>query len=777
MAYIPTKAKSSGASGKYKTYSRGEGGTVSGTGGGLPKSEASSGVRFETNEGRLGYAPEGTTIKSGSREVLVAPQGGGSVRQEAVGGRSIAAQQAAATQSKPLSSSYTPPAEGTERVSISGSLYGALKFQKNERLGGSGLYGFSGAPTYYVDVPRGGGLGLQRELAARPLYERIGQGVATERETSIRRQQPFTTKAQLVLSGIVEIPKSIVIGTSKIASSEVRTSRVPFAPIPDFTFRTAETRIRLLAYDRDVQTAAIAGAIVATSTMPGATGAIVSTSARLFALGLGGYEAYQGYKTADYRRLGQGAFLFASGGPFKFIERPFTEIVGRKTPIEYYTGGKVTAGSSAESARMFEAGRTPEGLNVVHASDVFLKGEARAGPKGAAGIEDPGLYTAPVGRANIGFTGLSESSYNRDISIIPRFFGARPSISTIKVRDVSSLPKNVLREPGFAGPARQGFIVESKGSGLVYFTKRSLLGFGELPRQRYNPRQDYIGGDLVRLRGRTYVEAGTSEAEAVINPGERLTRQISGIRDRFSYTIYDQKKIGGFDVPFTGELIRTPRYVLEAIPSRKIIGFETRRGRSTREFVAREELISSKYLASRGSTPLRSYYFGGDSSGGFSSQVSRSLAKPSGSISSISRGSSGFSSVSVPISQGISSISRGSGFSGGSVVSLPSGSFGSSNLSRKVSGFSPSVPSVPPSYPPPFKYGFGGGPGRLRDFGAVRATRYTPSFSALFFNIRGTYKPSKYSRSGVDFRPIIPGYKLTSFRTRGGYPRGVRLAL
>jgi len=41
MALKPTKPKSKGASGKYKTYARGEKGTASGTGGGTPQSKSS----------------------------------------------------------------------------------------------------------------------------------------------------------------------------------------------------------------------------------------------------------------------------------------------------------------------------------------------------------------------------------------------------------------------------------------------------------------------------------------------------------------------------------------------------------------------------------------------------------------------------------------------------------------------------------------------------------------------------------------------------------------
>lgn len=47
--------------------------------------------------------------------------------------------------------------------------------------------------------------------------------------------------------------------------------------------------------------------------------------------------------------------------------------------------------------------------------------------------------------------------------------------------------------------------------------------------------------------------------------------------------------------------------------------------------------------------------------------------------------------------------------------------------------------------------------------GGKRKTGYTPSFSALVFNIRGQYRqPAALRKSGIDFRPIVKGFK---FRT------------
>lgn len=50
---------------------------------------------------------------------------------------------------------------------------------------------------------------------------------------------------------------------------------------------------------------------------------------------------------------------------------------------------------------------------------------------------------------------------------------------------------------------------------------------------------------------------------------------------------------------------------------------------------------------------------------------------------------------------------------------------------------------------------------KSKGFGGLKKTRYSPSYTALLFNIRGNYKGGKLKKSGLDFRPITKGYKLT----------------
>lgn len=80
--------------------------------------------------------------------------------------------------------------------------------------------------------------------------------------------------------------------------------------------------------------------------------------------------------------------------------------------------------------------------------------------------------------------------------------------------------------------------------------------------------------------------------------------------------------------------------------------------------------------------------------------------------------------------------------------------------------YTPYTPPRPVLIPaiPSFKIGgFGGGLGRTIIKGGKRSTGYVPSFRALVFKIRGGYKKGgALSKSGIDFRPITPGFKFKS---------------
>lgn len=75
--------------------------------------------------------------------------------------------------------------------------------------------------------------------------------------------------------------------------------------------------------------------------------------------------------------------------------------------------------------------------------------------------------------------------------------------------------------------------------------------------------------------------------------------------------------------------------------------------------------------------------------------------------------------------------------------------------------FVPTEPNAPRFRIPGFNLNPGGeGLATTVIRGGQRRTGYTPSYTALVFKIRGTYQRTKLSQSGIDFRPIIKGFKF-----------------
>jgi len=86
--------------------------------------------------------------------------------------------------------------------------------------------------------------------------------------------------------------------------------------------------------------------------------------------------------------------------------------------------------------------------------------------------------------------------------------------------------------------------------------------------------------------------------------------------------------------------------------------------------------------------------------------------------------------------------------------------------------------STPIYFEPPFFALSPGGLGLSSNVlkGGERKTGYTPSFSALVFNIRGSYKPSGLAKSGIDFRPITPGFSfITGGRSKVNFRKLLRI--
>ena len=151
------------------------------------------------------------------------------------------------------------------------------------------------------------------------------------------------------------------------------------------------------------------------------------------------------------------------------------------------------------------------------------------------------------------------------------------------------------------------------------------------------------------------------------------------------------------------------------------------------------------------------------SSKSFNSSVGRSSSKNTRSSKVASYVSSPVQFSSSPVT---SSVSKS--FSAASKSSQSSLSSTSYSLSR---GSSSNNYSLTPSGFPKFqsknsslKYDFKLTPekNKRRDYSSKKIRRYTPSFDALFFKRFGKYKRGSLSKSGLDYRPITGGFKLTS---------------
>lgn len=178
---------------------------------------------------------------------------------------------------------------------------------------------------------------------------------------------------------------------------------------------------------------------------------------------------------------------------------------------------------------------------VVTVSPSKLTGEVAGDTrKSVLGLEDGGINVAPKGEANFAFArtsvkGKTEYTVNpmKILDGIKQKFKI-PTTTTFKTQGVAEIPKNVLDVPGFR--AVQEFQEQAiAGTGMVVKTKRSMIGQGELPRQKFAADQDFEinfaltverGGKTIKTKnvkqGDILTEAGTSEIELTIARGQKF---------------------------------------------------------------------------------------------------------------------------------------------------------------------------------------------------------------------------------------------------------------
>lgn len=534
-----------------------------------------------------------------------------------------------------------------------------------------------------------------------------------------------------------------------------------------------------LILDKDVQNFGIvAGLGVVGKAYP-----LFSNIAGVGALGYGGWSGLKSYREKNYFSLGESAGMVAFSLPFgaKLVKSAYTATGSKYLPqgevfAESVLSGKEnlpTTSSLPESIRRFQQGRNEEGTIIVQTASPakINKLVAGVGKKAGAGMEDPGIYVTPYKEGSPYFLGVAAPDGVTSYSLNPfkGIFGV-PSVTRFAVQDVVRYPRNVVKVPGFEAVGKYQENVLA-GQGVAVITKRSEIGLGSVKSQKFRIPLDKTDNFLGQKR--TIYEPGTTEIEAVIPIGQQ-----------FAYTPKTRiGKIKGFDyyTSFKGELVAvrdTNLLLNERVIPEGVKVISGRRVASGAKSLS--EVSFSRPIYARSISLSKSAISRGESSSKISSyDVSSNLSRTSISRSTIR--SSPTSRISYVLPSRLSSlVSRTSGVSNMSRTSaisrvIQSQYYGLSRVSRVgksyvLSGISRTTSSVRSFNPyfsaPTFK------PNMIRlgirDYRAVRVTKYTPSFGAIYFNIQGNYKKTGLSKSGLDFRPITPGFKLEGYNVQQG---------
>lgn len=388
---------------------------------------------------------------------------------------------------------------------------------------------------------------------------------------------------------------------------QVAESRLGRAVRKDFFGeRLEQFSVAKMISDDDVQSAMVVEGLLLAGAASPAAAAVIEYGGMAYGL----TEIGSGVATRNPTKIGEGTVMFAGSRPFKKVARVSTELFGTKISAETVfadvSGKKATSRTVEESLAQFEAGRTRKGdLEVVHASDRFIKGELGGGPKGAAGVEDPLFYMGPKGRAQMQFTGAGGQSSGSDVSFNPFQKEGTPTVSIFTVKGIVRYPRKVIMEPGFTSKSQLAFIEGLKGSGFALMTKRSELGFGAVPRQKFVPKGYLKAWGRSFKPGKATWEPATTESEVGLPTGTLAERiGLGSLKERFRYTVVNQRRLLGFDIPLTGDLVRLPRYRVvfdDAVSFRPASG--TRFGRGKRSVVddvlAADEKSLKDYSTSR----------------------------------------------------------------------------------------------------------------------------------------------------------------------------------
>jgi hypothetical protein len=340
---------------------------------------------------------------------------------------------------------------------------------------------------------------------------------------------------------------------------------------------------------------------------------------------------------------------------------------------------------------------------------------AGQGFKARVGAEDPGIYVTPKGQASPYFLEIAGQSpeYSFSANPIKGMFDI-PTVTTFEATEIVQYPRSVINQPGFEAVAKyQQEVLANKG--VVAVTKRSEIGLGNVERQTYVAKSDYVDpwnkqnikvGDVVK-------EHRTTELEGVVPKGTKFVAKQPGFFSKLkiydAYTTYEGRSVVLRDARLLSSESGTLKVGESLLSDSKIakgtsalsdasskVEFRSPYGYASSANSIRELLlsVSNKTYSSKSTTNInKPSSVGSDSS---TSKALSSLYLSSGSSSSggssggFSGGSSGGSSGGGSSGGGSSGGSSGGGSGGGSSGgSSGGGSSGGSSGGGGGGGFDP----------------------------------------------------------------------------------------
>lgn len=514
-----------------------------------------------------------------------------------------------------------------------------------------------------------------------------------------------------------------------------------------------------------------------------------------------GIVSYVGYSVGKKAVTEPREFLIETATPFILTEgipafsRAVTEyrvIAGRRNipSVKIGEAGMPKTSSSKQTITEFEKTRTAEGtiIGTTAAPQRLSSTEVGIGKRAKVGLEDPIIYTTPKGKTSLDFLKVAYENQPTKFSLNPfaKYKGARsiPTITELEAQGISTIPKSVTSKPGFS--AVEDYFVTTKGSGEFFVTKRSQIGTGEIPVQKFKAPESFTapspvivtrGKKTIRTskvkKGDFVLEPRTSELEAGPGVGQKFTKpklqpyytEVGGQTiaiERAKLIVEETSKLSSNTPKLSKNIARAKR------PIKQTISTEYRNiANKQSSLVNPRAKVSTPYSGiSVGSSALNSY-------GPRVSLTSSSPVLQSPRVINSTSSSSGSSSFSgyVRASRPVFSSNYNSGRSSTPKITLPKSSVSggsSSKLPKSIIGGGSSTSRTtikPPTRTRTLRgldFDFNKQP--LRKTKQYKTsfkvkTKYNPTLRSSILNIKGSKKGAakkkKRRLTGLEIRPLL----------------------